>query len=390
MRSTDWTDVTELLPSLPGVCLAEPLGPLELAASDAWGSEPRPEGVGSVGQSPSAALANAMLLALERPPCLVSFSGGRDSSLVLAAATRAARLHGLPEPIPVTLRFPAAPLADEAAWQELMVNHLRLRDWVKLPIADELDFVGPVARAAYAAHGLQFPANAHCHAPIFDLAPGGSLLAGVGGDHILGRWRWGGLPSGVRQRLVRATAVRLPPTVRARIATRRAPPAASNHLSRAARRRVARLDAAEAVREPTTWAQRLPWQAQRRFRALSTRSLTRLALARNVCFVAPLLDDRFLAALGHAGHREAFRTRTHAMGAFADLLPPAVRERRTKAWFGEALWSAPSRAAARSQAESGPPLGEPIDEIALVRLWTGSSIDTRTALLLQALDFGQG
>lgn len=382
--------MTELLPSLPGLRVAEPLEPLELAASDAWGTEPRPAPVSSVGQSPSAALGDAMLPALERPPCLVSFSGGRDSSLVLAAAAHAARLHGLREPIPVTLRFSAAPLADEAAWQELVIEHLRLRDWVKLPIADELDFVGPVARAAYAAHGLQFPANAHCHAPMLDLATGGSLVAGVGGDHILGGWRWGGRPSGLRQRLVRAAAIRLPPTGRARAAALRASPAASNHLSVAARRRVARLDAADAVREPTTWARRLPWQARRRFRALSTRSLTRSALARDVRFAAPLLDDGFLAALGSAGEREGFRTRTDAMGAFADLLPQAVRERRTKAWFGEALWSEPSRAAGRSHAESGPPLGEPVDELALVRLWTGRSIDTRTALLLQALEFGQG
>ena len=71
-----------------------------------------PKGLGDGddrGLTPLAALEEAILPALRRPPCLVSFSGGRDSSCVLAAATRAARREGLQPPVPVTLRVSNAP-----------------------------------------------------------------------------------------------------------------------------------------------------------------------------------------------------------------------------------------------------------------------------------------
>ena len=51
---------------------------------------PEPGGLGVRG-----ALEAAVLPALQRPPCLVSFSGGRDSSAVLAVAADVARRHGL-------------------------------------------------------------------------------------------------------------------------------------------------------------------------------------------------------------------------------------------------------------------------------------------------------
>lgn len=56
--------------------------------------------------TPRQALADAMVAPLSRTPCYVSFSGGRDSSSVLAMARTVARQHQLDDPIPVTLRFP--------------------------------------------------------------------------------------------------------------------------------------------------------------------------------------------------------------------------------------------------------------------------------------------
>lgn len=56
-----------------------------------------------------AALAQSILCALQRPPCLVSFSGGMDSSFILAVAAHVAQTSGLPAPIPVTWRFTGAP-----------------------------------------------------------------------------------------------------------------------------------------------------------------------------------------------------------------------------------------------------------------------------------------
>jgi asparagine synthase (glutamine-hydrolysing) len=84
--------------------------PVEVLANLLLGRDPN---AAALPQSPAApvrdALENAMLPALRRSPCFVSFSGGRDSSAVLAVAVEVARRHGLPEPVPATMRFVDAP-----------------------------------------------------------------------------------------------------------------------------------------------------------------------------------------------------------------------------------------------------------------------------------------
>ena len=100
------------------------------------------------GARPLTALDDAIRPFLRRSPCLVSFSGGRDSSAILAAATALARREGLPLPIPATNRFPHVDESDERPWQEHVVRALRLEDWIRLDFGDELDCVGPVASAA--------------------------------------------------------------------------------------------------------------------------------------------------------------------------------------------------------------------------------------------------
>jgi hypothetical protein len=96
---------------------APALSPLEVASGlvlDPRRSRARLPSVRQ-GTTPRAALEAAVLPALRRSPCLVSFSGGRDSSAVLAVAASVARREGLPLPIPATNRFPGARLTDEAA-----------------------------------------------------------------------------------------------------------------------------------------------------------------------------------------------------------------------------------------------------------------------------------
>ena len=79
------------------------------------------------GSTPLEALERELLPALLRPPCMVSFSGGRDSSAVLAGAVNLARREGLPPPIPVTNVFPDVREADEHQWQQHVVRHLGLK-----------------------------------------------------------------------------------------------------------------------------------------------------------------------------------------------------------------------------------------------------------------------
>ena len=93
------------------------LAPLEVATGLVLGVDPRREVVAprlDVAESPLRAFERAVLPALRRGPCLVSFSGGRDSSAVLAVATGIARREGLPLPIPVTNVFPGAATTDES------------------------------------------------------------------------------------------------------------------------------------------------------------------------------------------------------------------------------------------------------------------------------------
>src|SRR3954453_15135855 len=123
------------------------LSPVELATGIVFGSRPwrLPAGPGG---SPLAALEAAVAPAARSGQCFVSFSGGRDSSAVLAAAAAVARREGLPLPVPVTIRAQNAPLSGESAFQEAVVRHLRLPDWIRIDIDDELDALGPYARRA--------------------------------------------------------------------------------------------------------------------------------------------------------------------------------------------------------------------------------------------------
>jgi hypothetical protein len=154
------------------------------------GADPGPLPAVPAGETPLEALERACLPALRRGRCCVSFSGGRDSSIVLAAATRVARREGLPLPLPVTNRFPHAGPTDESDWQELVVRHLGLDDWLRIDHTDALDIVGPVARQVLARHGLLWPFNAHFHVPLLEAAEGGTLLTGIGGDELFGSSRW--------------------------------------------------------------------------------------------------------------------------------------------------------------------------------------------------------
>jgi hypothetical protein len=81
---------------------------------------------------PLAAFRAAVRAALERPPCLVSFSGGRDSSAAVAVAADVARGEGLPLPIPATALFLESAESDEFYWQEQVVRRLGLDEWLRV------------------------------------------------------------------------------------------------------------------------------------------------------------------------------------------------------------------------------------------------------------------
>jgi asparagine synthetase B (glutamine-hydrolysing) len=329
-------------------------------------------------------------------PCVVSFSGGRDSSLLLVAACRAAARLGVDPPVPATLVYPDRPEADEGKWQELIVRQLGLDDWLRIPVGSELDVVGPFARRALKAEGPLFPANAYTALPLAEVAAGGSLLLGIGGDELLGRLRWAHVHDllGGRRRPDwrdpgRLLAALLPGKLRARLTPGAVGPAGELHwlrpTARVELRRRERLEAAE----PVLWSRAAATVPRQRGVALAVATVQRLCGPMSVSAAAPLLDPLFVQSVAHAGGLAGFGSRTKALRAIAgDSLPRALVERRSKARFNRAFFEAHSRAFARQWSGAG--VDEAlVDPEALRAEWLRPVPDFRTAMLLQAAWFAQ-
>jgi hypothetical protein len=336
------------------------------------------------------ALQSACLPALRKGPCVVSFSGGRDSSVVLAAAVHAARREGLPLPIPATNRFPAAEQTDESTWQELVVRHLGIGDWVRLEHTDELDAVGPVATAVLRRHGLLWPFNAHFHAPLLEVAAGGSLLTGIGGDEVFGTSRWAratavlSLRDAPRPRdIPRLALLAAPHPVRRRVLARRFP-ATLEWLTDDAHRELARGWGADVSSEPARLRRRIEWLHGRRWLQTGLRSLQLLAGDAGSDISHPLLSPPFGAAVAAAAGRYGFDDRGAAMHRlFGTALPAKLLSRRTKVCFDPAFWNTHSRSFAASWSGDGVDR-QVVDADALRAEWTRPEPDSHSFLLLQS------
>lgn len=367
------------------------LTPLEVATGFVTGpSEAEPLPALTAAVSPRAALERGILPALERTPCLVSFSGGRDSSALLALATDLARRHGLPAPGAVTARFPAQPRSEESAWQERVVGHVGVKDWECREFADELDLVGPVAGPLLRRHGLLYPAQAHFHAPLFVAARGGTLITGFGGDEVLGLGRFRRAVDVVTGRArprprdaLNVVHMLAPEPARRRWRRRTARRVPLPWLLPAAREELLALAAREDA-EPARWAARLRWLARRRWVAAVTASLGALAHDVGARVVHPFVDRGFLAALAAERPLVGPGDRDAVMRAlFADLLPDDVLTRADKTGFRDAYWGPHSREFAASWSGGGVDR-EVVDEDVLRRLWATGRPLLPTALLLQS------
>jgi hypothetical protein len=371
--------------------MSSPLSDLELACGLVLGGDRRPAPLPSVapGFTPMTALEGAILPALRRPPCLVSFSGGRDSSAVLAVATALARREGLADPIPATNRIADAPASDEAQWQERVVAHLGLADWARLELTDELDAVGPYAQRAMLRHGLLWPFNAHFHLPLLEAAAGGSLLTGIGGDELFmaacPRRAYTVLTAqeAPRPRDVLTVGFAVAPRPLRRAVHRRRSTVPFAWLSSHARRAIARVVADEEAREPLTPAARLRfWHARRSLR-IGTAALGALGRDHDVLVVHPLAAPAVAAAVARSAPR-GFRGRTAGMRAlFAGVLPDEVLGRASKACFDEAFFHRHSRAFAATWDGDGAPAGV-VDVEALRREWRSPAPAPQSLTLLQA------
>ena len=145
-------------------------------------------------QTPVDALAAVIEGTLDAGSPAIAFSGGRDSSLVLAVTADVCRRAGLEPPVPITMCLPGSiPEADERAWQERVLDHLGIRSWRRIPVDGELDLIGPYARRHLLRDGLLFPANVHSLVPMLEAAGERCLIVGVGGDELLTPHQWGSI-----------------------------------------------------------------------------------------------------------------------------------------------------------------------------------------------------
>ncbi|MGH9107794.1 MAG: asparagine synthase-related protein, partial [Acidimicrobiales bacterium] len=304
---------------------------------------------GRGGPGPRQVLEEVLLAALERPPCVVDFSGGRDSSLVLAVAAHVARREGLPLPVAYTRRFPADRAANEDGWQEMVIAHLRLPDWERANFSGGLDLVGERAQAFMRRYGLLLPSTLYVLAESFEVARGGSHVTGEGGDEVFGpaplrrAWAALALPGALAhpRRGASALVALGPRPVRALRLWRRylaggALPCA-RWLQPEALRRVALMAARQFGGRPNGSAAGLRWHLRQRSVLAHEHNMGLIAADYSVLHLDPILDAGFVAALASSRKRFGFASRQEAMSFVAgDLLPATVLGRATKATFNTA------------------------------------------------------
>lgn len=328
---------------------------------------------------------------LRRPPCVVGFSGGRDSSVLLAVAVQLARREGYPEPIAASLRFPFAE-TQESSWQELVIGHLGVPDWVRVECEDELDMVGPLATAGLRRHGIMYPPNIHIVALLARQASGGSVLMGTGGDDVFGGWPWHRLQAvsaGHRRPRLRdlrtAAHACAPQALRREVVLRRSR-LLLPWLRGEVRREVAESSARDLVAARTLrWDRRMEWLGRSRLWRAASCSSALLGADQDVRVGSPFIEPAYLAALGNEGGRRGWGDRTATMTAlFGDLLPGALLERRTKAYFsrpffGPATWDFAARWDGRSGIDT-----DAFDADRLRDVWLSGQPHIGSALALQS------
>ncbi len=364
---------------------------MEMAAGWVPGRGPEP-GIypGRSIRHPVEAIENAILPALQQEPCVVGFSGGRDSSVVLAVAVRLAAREGLPPPIAATKVFPGQSETEESEWQELVIRHLGIRDWVREEFYDEFDLLGPAASKSLRVHGPLWPATCHNRAPQIAIAADGWYLGGEGGDEMLGEFRatpWVQMRarsrSSARRTAKEFVKVFGPRPVRRTLVRRR--------LSRDELRPWLRPDAEKWFREslieddvsrPLTYPASLQHFLRRRAVQAALRNLRAIGRTLNVTYGQPLLDPEFAAALAHLGGRLGYPDRTTTMRAvFSDLLPRSVLERESKATFNSVYAHHHTRAFIETWDGSGLD-SDLIDADALLKIWQQPVIHGGTFQLL--------
>jgi asparagine synthase (glutamine-hydrolysing) len=363
------------------------MDPLEIAGGWVNGYDPVPLPPGPH-ESPRRVLDRLLLAHLERTPCLVAFSGGRDSSVLLAAAVTLARREGLALPVPVTLSYPDAPDSEESRWQEAVLEHLGITDRMVLTVHDEHDPLGPVAAPVLRRHGLVWPPNFAPTVRMMTMARGGVLLTGEGGDEAFGLKRITPLT-----KLMKSKG-RVSPSVYADALGALTPRFARRMTAMRGRYRrpwlrpdveaeLSRRDARDATAY-ALHAGRNTWQfATRRSARIAYETVRVLGAEMDVTYVQAFAEPSLVAAVAAEGGFLGWTGRAATMrGLFGDLLPREVLERRTKALFAKAVFTRYTREFARTWNGSGVDT-DLVDADTLREIWLSKDPHAPSMTLLQ-------
>ena len=329
--------------------------------------------------------------ALARPPCGVMFSGGRDSSVLLAAATRLAHDEGFEPPVAITLRFPGNADADEAAWQQHVIDTVKPADWTVIEPGDDFDLLGAPARAALRAHGVRWPPMAHNAIGVLGHVRGGSLIDGEGGDEVLGAQRSAPLarlvslrrPPGLRLTAEIARAV-APKVVRRRNGDALLAAMDASWLTHGARAELRNALVADDVGCPLSWQGAVRWMTDRRAAVTAMTTIDAVGAEHDVVRHHPFFDDRFVTPFLGFGGRFGFHARTAALKAlFTGLLPDTALRRVGKASFNTAAFGRESCAFAERWDGTGVDTAL-VDVDALRACWQRDVVPGGTFMLVQA------
>jgi len=322
---------------------------------------------------------------------VVSFSGGRESAWLLAAATSAARRHGHPDPVPATLRRTSEGSRRETEHQERIVRHLGLDDWERITVGDDLELLGPYARRALSEAGILFPAHLYVFLPMLDLARGGVLLAGgVLTDFFL-YWRWARVSEVIalrrrphRRDLRDLAAAAVPPRARRALLHPERRLELPPWLQPGPAREAERLLLSQWSDIPVSFDAAMSRQRTHRCHAGTRRSLEALGSVAGARFLMPLRDERFAAAVAAAGGRRGFGDRSAAVERLAGSLLPAELLQRSDG-AGDRYVSVGEATRAFLDGWSGDSVDPEIVDVGVLRdTWSSGDVPYASTMLLQA------
>lgn len=340
------------------------------------------------GETPRRVLERLLTEALLHQPCVVAFSGGRDSSALLALAVSCAREHGLPLPVPATHRFIGSDGPMETGWQEQVVRHLAVDDWIVHEWRDELDVLGPYAQQLLRRWGPVYPHNAHFIVPLLEDARRGSLVTGFGGDEILCAISgFRAIARSVRAKDLATTSFNLlgvlPEGLRMSIAPR--PRVQRPWLTVEANHILQQDLLRRRSNVRYRWSAVVQAWHRSRDRLSSRRTDLALATLHETRIVSPFESTEFLESLASDRYWFGYRNRDEIMQCLVDdILPVASVLRSDKAYFNEIFFSSHSRDFVAGWDGSG--LDEDLAlEQPLREAWAQPVVDARTLALLQRL-----